>query len=252
MADYQIRWKRGDYITLGKAVAQFNKKINELNAEERKLYLPEIVNYNEAKSNITTRRELKRVINSLKRFSHEHAEDLYVTEGGERLTKWEYQELKNLQRSAKQHLNRELGTINKQAQPYVSQTEFEIRSNLNNIKKLDRATKSDFQRIKKRVNLIGSSDYEMKKARIWKENYMESIKRYEGYENYDKLMKKLKNYSNPISFYNLFKDNTNTVIEDYLFYISDQKIAQQQFNQLLSELGIDVESDLNIDSEEVI
>ena len=55
MADSRISWKRGDFIKLGQAVAKFNKKVNELNREEKKLYLPETINYKEAKENITTR-----------------------------------------------------------------------------------------------------------------------------------------------------------------------------------------------------
>lgn len=49
MADSQIRWKRGDYISLGKAVANFNKKINELKTEENALLLPDEINYSELK-----------------------------------------------------------------------------------------------------------------------------------------------------------------------------------------------------------
>ena len=47
MAQSQIRWKKGDFIKLGKAVSQFNRKINELQSEENKLYLPEIIDYTE-------------------------------------------------------------------------------------------------------------------------------------------------------------------------------------------------------------
>ena len=39
----KIKWQRADYITLGKAVSQFNKKINELQQEENKNYLPELI-----------------------------------------------------------------------------------------------------------------------------------------------------------------------------------------------------------------
>ena len=74
----KIRWQRGDYITLGKAVSQFNKKINELQKEESKDYLPDTLEYKEVKENITTRKELNRVINSLRRFKKEGAEDLYT------------------------------------------------------------------------------------------------------------------------------------------------------------------------------
>ena len=95
MAQSKIRWKRGDYIKLGKAVADFNRKITKLQAEENKLYLPNIIEYKEAKENILTRAELNRLVNSLRRFQRAGAEDLYVTEAGEELTKWERRELRN-------------------------------------------------------------------------------------------------------------------------------------------------------------
>jgi hypothetical protein len=76
----KIQWKQGDYIKLGRAVADFNKKVNKLQAEENKLYLPSLIEYKEAKENITTRGELNRLINSLRRFNREGAEELYITE----------------------------------------------------------------------------------------------------------------------------------------------------------------------------
>lgn len=65
----KIRWQQKDYLSLGRAVANFNKKINELQKQEKKLYLPELKSYKDIKENIQTRQELNRVINSLKRFS---------------------------------------------------------------------------------------------------------------------------------------------------------------------------------------
>ena len=47
MADSRINWKHGDYISLGRAVSNFNKKIRELQAEENKLYLPDEINKKE-------------------------------------------------------------------------------------------------------------------------------------------------------------------------------------------------------------
>ena len=78
-----------------------NKKINELNKEEKKLYLPELKNYKDIKENIQTRQELNRVINSLKRFSKEGAEDLYVTKAGEQITKWERKELRKTNKNCR-------------------------------------------------------------------------------------------------------------------------------------------------------
>lgn len=95
MAQSKIKWKQGDYISLGKAVSNFNKKIREIRNEENKLYLPSEISYKEAKENITTRAELNRLVNSLRRFQRQGAEDLYTTQAGEQITKWERRELRN-------------------------------------------------------------------------------------------------------------------------------------------------------------
>ena len=87
----KMRWTKSDFITLGKAVSQFNKKINELNAEERNLYLPEKINYKEIKENTITRNELNLILKSLKDFTKQGAEKLYTTQAGEQITVWEKQ-----------------------------------------------------------------------------------------------------------------------------------------------------------------
>lgn len=108
----KIKWKQVDYLNLGKAVSQFNKKINQLNAEEKKLYLPEMVSYQTIKENIVSRNELNRVLKSLRRFSKKGAEDLYTTQAGQEITKWERQELSIQTGIAKRRLNRELQDLN--------------------------------------------------------------------------------------------------------------------------------------------
>lgn len=102
-----IRWKNTDYLTLGRAVAQFNRKINELNKEEKKLYLPENITYSNVKEGIQTRAELNRVINSLRRFSKQGAEDLFQNSAGEQMTVWEHGELLRQRRIAERNLKKE-------------------------------------------------------------------------------------------------------------------------------------------------
>ena len=41
----QIRWQRGDYVKLGRAVSDFNKKIQRLEQEQGNLGLPELIDY---------------------------------------------------------------------------------------------------------------------------------------------------------------------------------------------------------------
>ena len=49
----KIRWSRSDYIKLGKAVSSFNKTVGNLSNSG--IVLPDLLNYNDLKSGITTR-----------------------------------------------------------------------------------------------------------------------------------------------------------------------------------------------------
>lgn len=94
MAESVIRWSRSDYVKLGKAVSNFNRTINEHETLENKLYLPKEIEYKEIKEKITTRKELNRVIKSLRRITADNALELYETEAGEQITNWERKELR--------------------------------------------------------------------------------------------------------------------------------------------------------------
>ena len=103
--------RNGDYITLGKAVSNFNKKIRELQQEENKLYLPEERNYKDLRNEIVTRSQLNNIINSLKRFSREGAEEVYTTKGGKEITVWENRENQILKQIAMRRLNADLKVL---------------------------------------------------------------------------------------------------------------------------------------------
>ena len=216
MAEGQIKWKQGDFVRLGRAVAQFNKKINELQAEENKLYLPETINYAEAKENITTRRELNRLINSLRRFQREGAEDLYTTQSGEEITKWERRELGIQSRIAQTRLQNELKTLNEPTESGFSRAQMgsmrvrEINAQIKNLKNIEGAVGYEFNRLRERLSRMGTSDYTMKKAIVFRENYLKEMEKYSHFDNYEKLMKKLRSFTNPISFFNFVSQNELT------------------------------------------
>lgn len=73
--------------------------------------MPEERNYNDIRSEIVTRSQLNNVINSLKRFSKEGAEELYTTKGGKEITVWENRENQILKRNAMRSLNRDLKAL---------------------------------------------------------------------------------------------------------------------------------------------
>lgn len=223
----KIRWQRGDYITLGKAVSQFNKKINELQKDESKDYLPDTLEYKEVKENITTRKELNRVINSLRRFKKEGAEDLYTLESGEQLTKWEMQEIRLQRNIAVKRLNQELDQLN---EPFNgskfsriqmgSEEERKIKSTLESIQKLETKKGFDFDRIKNRIKYIGTSDYTLKKAFIFRENFMEEL---ESLKDNDKEFQKIYDYfkkiNNPITFFN--RTQKSQALQDFFVWYKD-------------------------------
>ena len=246
MADSRINWKRGDFVRLGRVVSDFNKKINELNKEERKLYLPEKIDYKEAKENITTRRELNRLINSLRRFQQEGAEDLYITGAGETITKWERRELGIQSRIAQTRLRAELKNLEKPLDSGFSRVQMgsirarEIEAQIKNLKQIETKRGYEFNALKRRIMSQGASDYTMKKAIVFRENYINEMKKYSHFDNYDKLMKKLNSISNPVSFFNFVSQNELT---GDLTYQSDEVYSQEAFNSFVQDFGIEIEED---------
>lgn len=242
----KIRWKQGDYVKLGKAVAEFNKKINKLNAEENKLYLPETIDYKEAKENITTRSELNRLVNSLRRFQREGAEELYTTQAGEDITRWERRELGIQSRIAEIRLQRELKALNEPMESGFSRAQMgstrvrEIEAQLRNLKQIETKSGYEFQRLRSRIARSGVSDYTMKKAITYQENYIKEMEKYSHFDNYDKLMAKLKSFKNPISFYEFV---SKTELTADLTYQSDEYYTQEYFNRFIEDLGIEIEND---------
>lgn len=246
MAESQIKWKRGDLISLGRAVSQFNRKINQLQAEENKLYLPDTINYQEAKENITTRRELNRLINSLRRFQKEGAEDLYTTQSGETITKWERRELGIQSRIAQTRLTRELKALNEPLESGYSRAQMgstrvkEIKAQIKNLKEIENLSGFDFNRLKERITRMGSSDYTMKKAIVFRKNYLKEMEKYSHFDNYELLMKKLNSISNPIMFFEFVSKNE---ITGDLTYQSDEMYTQEAFNSFVQDFGIEIEKD---------
>ena len=244
MADGQINWKQGDFVRLGRAVTQFNKKINKLQAEENKLYLPETISYTEAKENITTRRELNRLINSLRRFQKEGAEDIYTTQSGETMTKWERRELGIQSRIAQTRLQNELKSLNEPTESGFSRAQMgsmrvrEINAQIKNLKNIESAVGYEFKRLRDRLSRMGTSDYTMKKAIVFRENYLKEMEKYSHFDNYEKLMKKLRSFTNPVSFFNFVSQNE---FAGDMTYQSDEVYTQEAFNLFLQDLGIKTE-----------
>ena len=247
----KIRWKQGDFIRLGRAVADFNKKVNRLQSEENKLYLPDVIEYKEAKENITTRAELNRMIKSLKRFQREGAEELYTTEAGEDITKWERRELGIQSRIAQTRLQRELKALNEPLESGFSRAQMgsarvrEIEAQIRNLKQIETKSGYEFRALKRRIQRVGTSDYSMRKAITYQENYLKMIKEgYSNFDNFEKLMAKLESIKNPQKFYEFLSQNELLADITYMYDLSGEGIAgvsdQNKFDFMLESLGIEI------------
>lgn len=245
MAESQIRWRRSDYVTLGKAVANFNRKINELNKEEKKLYLPETIDYSNIKEDIVTRRQLNNTINSLRRFMKEGATDMVVTSSGEKISEWEKNELSIQARVAVRKINKELAGFDKTLQPYTTTREITLQARKRNIQNIFNTTGKNFENLKDMVKNISGADYQLKKAVQFKENYYKALEQLSGYNNYKLLKEKLDSIKNPKVFFDFV--NKSTVLTDlFLWYEGSGKLYgyggfnnnEEAFDYGLEELGI--------------
>lgn len=116
----------------------------------------------------------------------------------------------------------------------------EIEANIGRLKSIETKTGYAFKKLKEAIQIQGKSDYSMKKAITYKQNYLNVLEKYSHLDNYDKLMNELKKHSNPLSFFEFMSQNE---LSQDLTYQSDQYYTQQAFNSFLQDLGIEIEED---------
>ena len=244
--DSLIRWKRGDYIKLGKAVSRFNKIINELNADERN-FLPELKDYKEIKEHITSRKELNRIIKSLRRVDTENLLNTKILDSGEEISKWEYQELNKARRRAFRNLELERESILKD-RPSIGMGDerlAEIHAIEQSFIDLENRTGKDLKRLKTRIFSVGRSDYKLSKDELFRRNFYIALEGISNFQNYDILKKKLDKIKNPTKLYEFVKKSPILMDlflwyreSDSLFYGSFSSNQEAFDTSLLFHLGI--------------
>lgn len=240
-----IRWKRSDYGNLQKAVNQFNKTIKELQSVESDLILPDPIKYKDVKSGITTRQELNRIIGSLQRFSNPSKQKAVKLDSDIQITSWEYTELKRERRRAERRLTGELagleatlGTGNKRIN--------EIKGTIKSLNKLENVTGEEFQRIRERIKSQGVSDYDMKKAKQFQENFIKAFSNLKNKKGKKIRRKEIvefaKSFTNPIDFWEAIKDSEFIELQE--FYDEAEGLtsfnmgSDERYNFELKKLGL--------------
>lgn len=219
-----IRWTRSDYQRLSYAVRQFNKKISELESLDENV-LPEEYKYTDLRDSIYSRKELNRIIKSLRRFSKASQQRIVKTQSGQELTQWEYSELKKAQKRATLNITDLARDIVDSDVNVMGDVEFKKLSRTReSIEDLFNRGGTEFRRTKERAKTWGKSDYELWRASIFRENYMNSLKEMSSYKNYKLLRDKLNSIENPIAFYNYV--NQSNILSDLFLFYKDKATAQ--------------------------
>lgn len=229
-----IRWKRGDFISLGKAVSDFNKKISQLEQEESNLVLPEKISYKDIKSQILTRKELNKQIKTLRKFMESGQEETVKLESGEELSKWERDNLRRAVRSQKRALTKQLSS-SPEGFGMGTEERSDIQRKLKDLGKVEKLKGKEFERLMERILYQSRDDYNMRKALTYRDNYIKEMQKYQNFDGYEELMQKLNSIKNPLDFYDFMSQNE---LSEDLTYQSDQFYSQQEFNLFLSDLGI--------------
>lgn len=112
---YNIRWTENDLTELNRAVKNFNAKVDYHAKKDpkNKASLPEKVSARELKNLIDTRQDLKRELNSLRRFSQKGAEKIVKVPDNDynlKITKWQ-----------KEEMTRRAGVINRRRKERLEQ-----------------------------------------------------------------------------------------------------------------------------------
>lgn len=242
-----IRWKKGDFITLGKAVSRFNKIVNELGVE-KDVILPEVEDYNKLKESIKSRQQLKRVINSLKRATRENVRGIKVLDSGEKITQYEWKELNISKRVAIRNINRERVEI-LSTRPSIGMGE-ERLSELSSIEEsfnnLSKKAGSDLKRVMERIKFVGASDYNLKKQIQFRENFYKALEGISNFQNYEILKNELDKITNPKKFYD-YVNKSPILMDLFLWYGESDTLFYGAFNSnqeafnssLLFHLGIE-------------
>ncbi len=244
-----IRWKRGDYIRLGRAISRFNKIINEIEVDEAGI-LPDLQNYKEIKSNIYSRKELNRVIDSLNRATVKNLTESREFASGEEVSEWEFAEINKATRRALRRITSEKESI-LSSRPSIGMGDerlSELRAMEESFTKLGTKKDREFERVKKRIFALGRKDYAVKKAETFRENFYTALEHLSDFKNYDKLKKQLDKFQNPISFYEYVKQSPQ-LMDIFLYYVAPDTNIYGGFtdneeafdSSLIFHLGIDID-----------
>lgn len=225
-----IRYDKKLNQEINRTIKNFNQKIARLERQDREL-LPSKITKKDLKNSVYTRTELRRKLKQLQRFSNRNVEDVVETQGGARLTRYDYQNLKLENTRIKRNITREINRLRVNKPKIFGKMQTSTFSEMGDTdylnlvarrkaleKDINKLSRDELERFTKLINKTGRSQQYMNS--IFKENYFDMLTDLAYYFDYDndklnKLKQKLMNLR-PNDFLKLFKeDKSIRAILDY-------------------------------------
>lgn len=244
-----IRWSKGDYIRLGKAVSDFNRQIAQNTTAENKLYLPKTINYQDLRDNIQTRQGLNAYLQQLKRINKKGAFDLERLEGGVLISKYEKKELERARAQVIPNLERQIAKVEAEtlaSYGYSPSTQLpnmlkgnaqrKLEATLKDYKELFKLSGTDFKKRAKQL-LINQTEKKYRQAYLFRKRYMKLMKEnYLGYRDYWIFMKYYANkHKDPVRFYDDLPED-DTYFPNDLYRLSDETFTEEEFTRFVETI----------------
>jgi hypothetical protein len=172
-----IRWRKKDFERIANVARRFNSKITRLTKANPELsnFYPERINTKDLRS-ITKRQDFNRTIKSYERFFRKGSEELKRSDSGYFITEWEFNEavikLRTLNRRNTIERNKISPSTERGTMGLVEKNN--IRNyNLN----FNKRSLEEFRRFETFLEKTLSVSYLDEKIKLYKKNYIDSIKR---------------------------------------------------------------------------
>ena len=239
-----IRYDKKLNQEINKIVRNYNQKIYRIKRYEDSYnyQIPSIINKTQLKSMAYTRKELRRKLNELKRYSERGIETSIQLPSGYIISKYEYENLKKERARVKRKLTNEIKRLEsekptvygkEQATTFAQMGDSFYLSNVGRRKAIDidykTLTKEEFELYKERVYKIGRNiEYE---SSLFRDNYKKMLFDLAYYTGYDeekiKLLESKIDSLNNKKFYKLFNTEKGIkAITEYYLLITGKKMKR--------------------------
>jgi len=171
----KIKWRDKDIRELQRVVRNFNQKISRVAKKDptKAEFLPQKISTKALQGRIGTRKDFKRELASLQRFSKRGAERIQVTESGLTLTQYEIKEVKNKVRitNIKRAIERKKLDVTEREGVMGQVAERGLRPKAFSLNKSQKEWEKFVESLEREI----SSNFKLEQLEKYKQNYLQGL-----------------------------------------------------------------------------